>query len=295
MPKTWHTALVNENDNYWMAIATILPVLGLALLLVARVQFRQAVESRAALAWLGVSTIPALLGIPIVEIVALLALANTALPDWWMLVALYVFGVSTFSLFLGPAASLVHAVVAPVGKEARIVARQTRRAVSEGRRLIKQHRKTVDGILRKEEQLLGMVSSAVWRSVEADASIVSNPDLLKNRYLSEVRQLELIAQEFDHKYRRYDATLESLATNTQKVLRGFRKAASLAAWGAFSGAVGQEGADEALAEASEGLTALGEELLEEARLRGKAVARSTLWTNQQAVARWPKRFRQQEL
>jgi hypothetical protein len=281
-----HTLGVEQNDDFWMAIATTLPMLGLTLLLVARTQLRRALESRFAMVLLGCVFAPALLGLPVVEIVALSALAKIPVSDAWMGVALFVFMSTTVALFVAPGLNLLAVILAPLGARATLLMWSgrwlARRMEWENRR----SRRELGRIIQIETGRIEMISAAVWRSTRTRAQSESNLRALRRWYLSEASQLEVIAQEFELRMQGADGRRESLVSQNRAMVREMRAASSLSAWGGFSGSIGQEGADEAQVEAAERMRVLRIAIDDLRARRHRVSFEQNVWQNRQTDARW---------
>lgn len=278
---TCHTFRVEQSENFWMTIATIVPVFGLALLLVARAQFRESVGSRWNMAWLGITFVPPLLGAPFVEMVALAALLGERVSDWWASLAMLVVLLAAVSLFISPALNILFAVFPGLVGAGSAVIRRNRRIVRSARRTMLQQRSSLDRIFRIETGRLDEISSAVWRAVERDGASSLAVERLRSRYVGEVRQLELAAQELEFSYRRSQAIYRQASANYDGLVAASRRATVLISWGLFSSTIGQEGLDQAREEARIAIDELvvpGE---------GPEGTRWRVWGNEQVVARWP--------
>ncbi|MFB7889293.1 hypothetical protein ACFCZ3_14735 [Cellulosimicrobium cellulans] len=273
---------MEQTDNYWMAVATILPVLGLAMLLVARVQARQLVDSRGGLFALGVALVPVLFGLPIVEVVSLIALLGVSIPEWLFLVSLAVFGTLTAMLFLVPAVWLGRAAFAPLEVPALFVLWQIRIILWQRGRLIRR-----SGRLRKEyvAQLLEKVSHTselLEQRVVEDPSIGGKAAKLRAGLVSEIRVIELISQEFAIDQRHGRESLNRAHGFRRDLAREYRKASALSGWGVFSGSVGHESFEQVKEEIKRREELLSESVKKE--IEHGRTARSGVWTNLQYKA-----------
>lgn len=238
----WHTPRVTKNtSDFWMAIATVLPVLGLALLLVTRSQLVHSLERKLPLASALFPFIICLPGVVVVELIALNALLNpTATNVLLETVAMMVVALHVGLLFMSPLVSLIYVTYGHWFAEPRTVLamRRAKRGVRRNLREMRRTRRTLERLIVRSTNTLARRAVAfrekpfdpgepVWLITAGRAELVSA-----------FRETEIETSIISEALAKLDKKVREARKQQDSARRNFRNAYARTSLGSFNVSVG---------------------------------------------------------